>query len=134
MKQLFIMEYKTEIKQPSDLFKSIKRINIDYKQENLILICLNTKNNILKKEIIFIGGLNACLVDPKVIFRKALKNNSSSIIIAHNHPSGILEPSTEDINLFKVLKQGGNLLDIKVLDSIIFNKKTFYSLRDSHGE
>ena len=93
MKQIFILKEKIGvITQPSDIFNKIKKINIDFKQENFIVLYLDTKNKLIKSEVLFKGGLNGCLIDPKTIFRNALLNNANSIIIAHNHPSGSLEP------------------------------------------
>ena len=129
MKQLIqLKEPIGEITNPIDLFNKIKKINIDYEQENLIAFYLNTKNQIINNEVIFKGGLNNCLIDPKTLFRKALLNNAYSIIIAHNHPSGSLKPSPEDIETTDTLKQAGDLISIQLLDQIIFNKKEFYSL------
>ena len=133
MKQILILKEKSSINKissPIDLFKKIKKINIDYSQENFLLICLNTKNKIIYSENIFKGGLNACLICPKTLFRKALLKNSNSIIIAHNHPSNSLKPSEEDKEVFNKLKEIGDILDLKVLDSIIFNKNKFYSLEN----
>jgi DNA repair protein RadC len=129
MKQLLIIqEAKGSIKSPEDLFFKIKKININFSQENFLVICLNTKNQIISSEVLFKGGLDSCLIDPKIIFRYALLNNSNKIIIAHNHPSGNLSPSYEDKDVYNKLKSIGETLDLKVLDSIIFNEKEFYSL------
>lgn len=73
-------------------------------------------------------GIHAKTVDPKTIFRVALLKNANSIIIAHNHPSGELKPSSNDIDIFEMIKKAGDLISIKCLDSIIFNKKEFYSM------
>ena len=132
MKQLLILnETIADIKKASDVFKNIKKINIDYTQENFILICLNSKNNIIKSEILFKGGLTSCIVCPKILFRKALINNSNAIIVAHNHPSNDLTPSDEDRKVYNKLKIIGNELNLKVLDNIIFNEKEFYAFSDS---
>jgi len=129
MKQLLIIqEAKGSIKSPEDLFFKIKKININFSQENFLVICLNTKNQIISSEVLFKGGLDSCLIDPKIIFRYALLNNSNKIIIAHNHPSGNLSPSYEDKDVYNKLKSIGETLDLNVLDSIIFNEKEFYSL------
>ena len=130
MKQIKYLKESEGISKPSDLFNNIKSIDIDYNQENLILFYLDTKNKVIKSEILFKGGLNSCSIDPKTIFRNALINNSNSIIIAHNHPSGDLKPSNEDINVFKDLVKIGDIISLKVLDSIIFNKKEFYSINE----
>src|SRR3989344_5770325 len=129
MEQIFILKEELKnIKSPSDIFNKILKFKIDYNQENLIIFYLNAKNKIINSEVLFKGGLTSCISEPNTIFRKALLKNSYSIIIAHNHPSNNLTPSNEDLNIFKLLKEGGELLNIKVLDSLIFNKKEFYSL------
>jgi len=132
MEQIFILkENRNKIESPSDLFKNIKKININYKQENFLIFCLDTQNKIIHKEVLFKGGLNACLIDPKTIFRIALIKNSNNIIIAHNHPSNNLKPSSDDKIIYSKLKDAGTIIDIGVLDSVIFNKKEFFSLNDN---
>ena len=128
MKQIFILkEPINKISSPEDLFKKIKKIKVDFEQENFILICLNTANQIIKSEIVFKGALSECIISPQTIFKKALKCNAKSIIIGHNHPSKNLNPSQEDRQIYKILKEGAKLLNIQILDNIIFNKKEFYS-------
>ena len=129
MKQLIILkEPKGKISKSEDLFKAIKKINIDYTQENFIVFYLNSGNQLIDSEIVFKGGLNSCLICPKTIFRKALLKNSSSIIVSHNHPSNNLKPSKEDKEVYKKLSELGALLQLSVLDSIIFNEKEYYSI------
>jgi len=126
---LELREILNNIKDGSDIFKKIKRIrNIDYQQENFIVFYLNTSNKVIKTEVLFKGGYDACLIDPKTIFRKTLIYKSSKIIIAHNHTSSNLTPSYEDKEVYDKLKEAGRTIDISVLDSIIFNKKEFFSL------
>ena len=129
MKQLLkIKEPKGSVKSPEDLFSKIQRINIDFSQENFLVICLNTKNQVISSKVLFKGGLDSCLIDAKLVFRYALINNSSKIIIAHNHPSGNLAPSYEDKEVYVKLKDSGESLGLPILDSIIFNKTEFYSI------
>ena len=78
IKNLIIYE-KGKITQAEDIFKKILKININYNQENFILFCLDTKNKVLSNKVLFMGGLNACLIDIKTIFKEALLNNSSKI-------------------------------------------------------
>jgi len=130
MKQVLTLKENKGFTNSTEVFKSIKKIDIDHQQENFLILCLNTKNKLIYSEVIFKGGLNVCLVCPKTLFRIALKYNSDKIIIAHNHPSNDLTPSYEDEDIFKRLCEAGETIDIKVLDSIIFNKKEFYSLKD----
>jgi DNA repair protein RadC len=116
------------IKNSAVLFNKIKSFNIDYNQENFIVFFLDTKNVLIKSVNLFKGGLNSCIIDPKTVFRKALVLNANAIIVSHNHPSGDLSPSEEDIDIYRKLQEGGGFLGIKVLDSVIFNKDKFYSM------
>jgi DNA repair protein RadC len=113
------------------LFDNIKSINIDYDQENFLIFYLNTKNKLIKSEVLFIGSMDTCIIDPKIIFRKALENKATDLILAHNHPSGNLEPSEEDIDMTKAIKAIGRILGVGVLDCVIFNEKEYYSLEES---
>jgi DNA repair protein RadC len=131
MKQIFILKEPTgNIKTSSDIFNKIKKFNIDFTRENFIIFYLDTKHKLINSEILFKGGLNSCLIDPKTLFKNALLNDSNSLIIAHNHPTGDLNPSREDKEIYKDLKKIGDLLELRILDSIIFNEKEFYSLND----
>ena len=114
---------------PEKIFDNIEKFNIEFSQENFIVFYLDTKNKIIDSEVLFKGGLNSCLIDPKTLFRQALIKNSNAVIIAHNHPSGDLNPSDEDEDVFKQLKDAGEIIQIKVLDFIIFNETQYYSLR-----
>jgi len=127
-KILILKESTTAITGASDLFDKVKRIKIDHSKEHLIGIYLNTKNEIIKSEIISIGTLNSSLVHPREVFRPAIKHNANSFILAHNHPSGYLEPSEEDLTITRKIKKFGEEFGIKLLDHVIFNKKEFYSM------
>jgi DNA repair protein RadC len=131
MKEIIELKEKVNtISEAKELFKQIKRINIDYSQENVLIIYLSSPLEIIDIEVLFKGGLNSCIIDPKTLFRKALLKNSCAVIIAHNHPSGDLTPSQGDIENFEDLEEAGGIIKIKVLDSIIFNEKEFYSIDD----
>jgi len=114
-----------------DLFERIKKIDVDFSRENFIVFYLDTKNSVINSENVFTGAIDACLVDPRVIFRKALLNNATRIIIAHNHPSGDLTPSSEDLEIAHALEELGDKLNLKVLDSIVFSETKFYSLLEN---
>lgn len=77
------------------------------------------------------GGISSCIVDPKIVFATALKAHASSIILAHNHPSGNLNPSAADISLTNQLVAGGKLLDISVPDHLIITPKNYYSMAEN---
>ncbi|KOS62234.1 DNA repair protein RadC [Lysinibacillus sp. FJAT-14222] len=94
-------------------------------------MCLNTKNNVIAVHRCHVGSLNASLVHPREVFKSAILNNASSVIVAHQHPSGDIAPSKEDINVTKRLAEAGKLLGIKVLDHLVVNSDTsFTSLKE----
>lgn len=102
-------------------------------QENFILICLDTKNNIIKKKTLYTGGLSSCIVEPRDVFREAIKCSSARIIIAHNHPSGNPEPSQADFATTRRIEESGELMGIDLLDHIIVGDNRFVSMREEGG-
>jgi DNA repair protein RadC len=99
-------------------------------QESFKVILLNRNNRVLGIYEASVGSTCGTLVDPKLIFIAALKAVASSIIVAHNHPTGNTNPSEADRQLTTKLKAGGNLLDIKVLDHIIVTSNKYFSFAD----
>jgi len=127
------MKQVLELKEPlgmidssSALFNKIRRMRIDYSQENAVIFYLDTKNKLIKSEVLFKGGLNSCVIDPRTLFRRALKLNCNSIIFAHNHPSGNLKPSDEDCRIAGRIRKAGEIIGICLLDSVTFNKNEYY--------
>ena len=110
----------------------VNRLEFERVQEKeyFIAFMLNTQNEIIYKNIVSIGTLNSSLIHPREVFRQAIIDNSASIIVAHNHPSGSLEPSQEDLAVTKRLQDAGKLLGIEVLDHIIVTKNGYSSLRE----
>lgn len=99
-------------------------------QEHFVCLYLNTKNQVLHKQTIFIGSLNASIVHPREVFREALKRSAASIICLHNHPSGDPAPSREDIEVTKRLVECGKMIGIDVLDHLIIGENKFFSLKE----
>lgn len=91
---------------------------------------LNHANCVIGKQSISSGGLAGTIADPKIIFKIALEHNASYVILAHNHPSGNLTPSEQDIDITKKLALAGSLLDLQVLDHLIVTNKLYYSFGD----
>ena len=110
------------------MFQNIKVLNIDFCQENFIVFFLNSQNQVVEAENVFKGGINKCIIDQRTVYRKALLHNANSIIVAHNHPSGHLQPSPEDEEVNSILKQAGEIVGCKLLDFIVFNKTQYYSM------
>ena len=100
------------------------------RKERFCVFFLDTQHPIIGKEIISLGTLNASLVHPRECFRTAIIKNCDSIIVAHNHPSGRLEPSPEDLSLTKRLVEGGQLIGIEVLDHVIVTADAYVSLQE----
>lgn len=98
--------------------------------EQFKILLLNTANRVLGIYEISTGGIAGTIADPKLIFSAALKANASGIILSHNHPSGNLKPSDADKGLTRKIVQGGNFLDIRVLDHLIVTPETYYSFQD----
>ena len=98
--------------------------------EEFKLLLMNRANKVLGVTTISVGGVAGTVADPKIIFGTALKCLASGIILAHNHPSGNLNPSQADIHLTKKLKEGGSFLDLPVFDHLIITKHSYYSFAD----
>ena len=119
-----------KINNPQAVYNNYLKEHGNQDREFLIVLGLDTRNKVIYKEIVSIGNLNSSIAGPREIFKKAVMMSSNAIIIAHNHPSQDLEPSEDDMRVYKHLKKCGEILQINVLDSIIFNKDTFVSLND----
>ena len=98
-------------------------------QESFIIVLLNTKNEIISINDISTGSLNTSIAEPREVFREILKYPTSSVILAHNHPSGDATPSIEDIQITKRMIKAGKILGIDVLDHIIIGDNEFRSLK-----
>lgn len=99
-------------------------------QEHFVCLYLNTKNQVLHKQTIFIGSLNASIVHPREVFKEAFRRSAASIICIHNHPSGDPTPSREDIEVTKRLAESGRIIGIDVLDHLIIGENKFVSLKE----
>jgi DNA repair protein RadC len=98
--------------------------------EEFKILLLNRANKVLAISTLSQGGTSGTVVDPKLVFTTALKLKASSLIMAHNHPSGELKPSEADIRLTKNLIEGGKILDLIVLDHLIISPRGYYSFGD----
>ena len=101
------------------------------KQEHFIVLLLDCKNKIIKTHVATVGLLNSTQIHPREVFIEAIKRYSASIIIAHNHPSGNNDPSQEDLEITKKIKEAGEIMGIPVLDHVVFSKAGYYSMREN---
>ncbi len=99
-------------------------------QEHFVCLYLNTKNQVLHRQTVFVGSLNASIVHPREVFREAFRRSAASLICFHNHPSGDPTPSREDIEVTKRLSECGKMLGIDMLDHIIIGDQKFVSLKE----
>jgi len=121
-----------KISNSNDTYLYLKKVwskHINYKEE-FYLICLNRANKVLGYSVISVGGISGCVVDPRIIFQTALKANASAIIIAHNHPSGNLKPSDQDIKITKNISKAGVILQQPLLDHLIITDDGYFSFGD----
>jgi len=121
---------KVKISSSSDVFHLMKPELLDETVEYFYILLLNRANYVIKKQFISKGGTNGTVADPKIIFKYALDNMASSIILVHNHPSGNTKPSEQDRRLTTRLKVVGENLEVPVLDHVIFTDVAYFSFAD----
>jgi DNA repair protein RadC len=121
---------KPKIGSSRDAYEVLRPYMMDLPHEEFWVILLNRANLVMRCVQISVGGVSGTVADPKMIFKTALEHLASGIILAHNHPSGNLTPSQADKDLTKKMKQGGIILEIPVLDHLIFTEKTYFSFAD----
>ena len=121
---------RPKINSSYDAYEILHQKLMDLSHEEFWLICLNRANEVIKLTQVSIGGINTTSADPKKLFKLALDNQASNIIIAHNHPSGTNKPSQSDILLTNKIKEGSEVLDIPLLDHIIYCGNKYFSFSD----
>lgn len=119
----------TTIRSPEDAAQTLMYLR-NYDQEVLVVLALDTKNQIIGKKEVFKGSLNASICHPREIYRFALQKGAAGIIAAHNHPSGSTIPSKEDCEASRRLKETGKIVGIELLDSLIIGNHKFVSFKE----
>ncbi|MCM2980580.1 hypothetical protein CHH55_19080 [Niallia circulans] len=118
------------IRSPEDAAKYMMNEMRFLTQEHFVCLYLNTKNQVMHKQVVFIGSLNASIVHPREVYKEAFRRSAASIICLHNHPSGDPSPSREDIEVTKRLVECGKIIGIDLLDHIIIGENKFISLKE----
>lgn len=138
IQELFIRLSKGNIKKrvrigsPEDVYNLMVDEMRYLKKEQFVTLLLNTKNEVLSKEVISIGSLNASIVHPREVLKPAISRSANSIILCHNHPSyNHPEPSQEDISITERIKEASEIIGIKCLDHIIVSGTKYYSFREN---
>lgn len=121
------------ISEPKDIVDLGKKFLDELDREELIVACLNAKNEVNSVNVVLIGSLNNSIVHPREVFKTAILSNAASIVMIHNHPSGDVTPSKEDKEITLRIKESGTILGIKLLDHIIIGNDTYYSFKE-HGD
>jgi len=125
----YLIKQNKKIISPQNIYDELKEY-YNKKQEYFLALYLDGANHLIQTKVITIGILNQSLVHPREVFSYAIEKRCASIIVAHNHPSGILEASNEDINVTKRLKESGQILGIELLDHLIVTSDGYLSLKE----
>jgi len=121
---------KPKIDGSAAAWKIIQGDLMDLDHEEFWVLLLNRANRLIKKKRVSEGGVSGTVADPKIVFKLALEELASGIIVVHNHPSGNPKPSDNDINLTKKIKEGGKMLEIQLLDHLIIAHDRYFSFAD----
>lgn len=121
---------RVQISCSKDSYNLLQPVLADLQTEQFWVVFLNQNNRVITKMGLTSGGINQSVVDIRVLFKHALDHLATGVIIAHNHPSGNLQPSSHDINITKQIEKAGDLLQIKLLDHIIVAQNSYFSFAD----
>jgi DNA repair protein RadC len=119
------------IDSPERVWKLLQPEMAALKREEFRVFILNNKNSILKKSTVSVGTVSEALIHPREIFREAIREAGASIIVAHNHPSGVLVPSREDISATRRIKEAGMIIGIELLDHVIIGQSSYLSMKEA---
>lgn len=117
------------ISAPADAIPLLTDIK-DQRKEFFLCLYLNARHQMIHKEVVSIGSLSASIVHPREVFQMAVAKSAASIVLAHNHPSGDVTPSREDVDLTRRLQQAGQIMGIDILDHLIIAADQFLSLKE----
>lgn len=126
------VEKKPKISCSKDAYMLMRSELMDLAHEEFWCLLLNRGNSVIKKQLVSSGGVSGTVADPKLIFKAALEELASSVILVHNHPSGNRRPSHADKLLTKKMKEAGRTLEISLLDHIIFTEDGYFSFADEN--
>lgn len=125
----YLIKQNKKITSSKDVYDELKEYH-NKQQEYFLCLYLDGANHLIQTKVITIGILNQSLVHPREVFSYAIEKRCASIIVAHNHPSGVLEASNEDINVTKRLQESGKILGIELLDHLIITSDGYLSLKE----
>jgi DNA repair protein RadC len=118
-----------QLEGPEDLYRLLKPLLANQDREQFYVVPLSTKHHVLAVELVSVGSLNASIVHPREVFKPAIRCSAAAIVVGHNHPSGVAEPSNEDREFTQRLQRAGQVLGIRLLDHLIVGDGSYVSLR-----
>ncbi len=127
----FTRDTRIKVNSPEDVYRYLYPEMRERKKEFFIELCLDTKNQVLRRDTVSMGSLNANIVHPREVFKTALIESAAHIIVVHNHPSGDPTPSREDIELTKKLVESGKIMGIDVIDHVIIGDGRHFSMKEA---
>jgi DNA repair protein RadC len=127
-------EEKVVITSPQDVASQVQYKMVGLEQEELWVLLLDTRNQLLRIEKLYRGSLNASTVRVAEIYKQGIRHNAAALIVVHNHPSGDPSPSPEDVNLTRMLIEAGGMLELPVLDHVVVGTKGVVSIKSMHPE
>lgn len=122
---------RPKVEGPNDVYTLCRHI-AGRRQEEVHVLLLNARHHLIKRSLVVRGGLNSASVEPRELFREAVRASAAGLVVVHNHPSGDPEPSEDDVRLTRRLKDAAELLGITLLDHLVVSKGGYVSLRE-HG-
>jgi len=120
---------KITVKSPEDVIGKARALLKGKKKEHFVILCLDTRNHLIKTDVVSIGSLDCSIVHPREVFKEAISSSAASVIFVHNHPSGDPTPSEDDIKMTKRLIEAGEIIGIEVLDHIVICDKEHLSMK-----
>jgi DNA repair protein RadC len=124
----YLVRERHVIREPQDVLPFVQHI-ADKKQEHFVVVSLNGANEVIESRVVTVGLLDSSQIHPREVFADVITDRAASVILVHNHPSGGLEPSPEDLALTRQLVEAGKIIGIEVLDHIIVSKRGHTSLK-----
>lgn len=114
---------------PDDIYRQVRQKIVNFHKEHLLVVSLDSRSKIIGTDIVSVGTLNSSLIHPREVFETAIRRHAAQIILCHNHPSGELKPSNDDLQVTKNIKSAGDILGIPVIDHLIVTTKGFLSFK-----
>lgn len=131
VKERSVLYSARRIQSASDGDRLVRQFIEDLDREAMVVVALNAKSEPTCLQVVSTGSLSASIVHPREVFKVAILSNAYSILLAHNHPSGDITPSQEDISITKRLKNAADIMGVPMLDHIIIGSGNYYSLKEN---